>query len=990
MEPTAELPKILHACIADQLPAEKALAIFTDSPHPLAVNHVTQDDKIVTPDSKMKLQDEGGTSTQWTRYLNREPSCFSEELKLALQSDRRLQSYTHTSDDSSSGRELSLSSSTDLVDSDELSSENNEGRMTSWDGAHRPHQISTLVRGEDPHHSCKTGSAARLRLNKTNQSSTTKWANVSSRKVPRMKKCQRTQKQKELVQRVRRAREAVIRKKCAAQWIGSSTDRDTSSNSDTEEVITCDDSQTNIRDPLDPIEEDDVLVVEPLTVSTLPVSEEVNITSSDSEVEIINVVDDERPSVSGPWVGHAMKKSGNSGFQVPPGHRTTSAEVVDLTLDDNDAVTVLGDLPGIDSLSSPEIVQSDMLQGLSESLSLGVNSSHLTWSSFNAAAGGEAYTSAATSAKSRVSSGEAGIPCSSSRTASLSCQHHRSSTSPACCSQRCACSSTRPGSHRLGLAQDHYSQPHHLHSNTQFLTRQSHQSWIHHPHQHCPQTEFRHIQQPVQQGNPQSPHSGVSSREGETLSNRQHQVSSCDIANSGQSAGGIENTQKSEIQAPPQQIHTSQPMEGIGNLPSTVQSPTVLSPKSWLRHSSPLHGGDENRSSPAQPSATPSPTCVTLAPWHQPSILQNETRRNLPDAAFPRGLAGPTSTTQAANLSCQSPTASSYPIARPVPSYHTRMQPGLSTQYRPTTSQHPPTLPTSQQTVPALQMVQFQRPPSTAPPLLVNSPLVAPINPQQQQQCSVYQQQQQQCSVYQQQQQQCSVYQQQQQCSVYQYQQQQQCSVYQQQQQQCSIYQQQQQCSVYQQRGPEIQRNHWMETVREERVTSNFPQYNAGHVHLHRYQLVPPRLHLVSMAAPSIPVVMPDIFMHPHLQVFAHHGLRGMQSHVAMHRGYQDLLHLEDQFSDLNHGASQSTIERYTFLHRYEKRTLETCEEGKEAAEVEEKCTICLSPLEEGEDVRRLPCMHLFHQICVDQWLATSKKCPICRVDIEAQLPVDT
>ncbi|XP_067833474.1 E3 ubiquitin-protein ligase ARK2C-like [Heptranchias perlo] len=130
--------------------------------------------------------------------------------------------------------------------------------------------------------------------------------------------------------------------------------------------------------------------------------------------------------------------------------------------------------------------------------------------------------------------------------------------------------------------------------------------------------------------------------------------------------------------------------------------------------------------------------------------------------------------------------------------------------------------------------------------------------------------------------------------------------------------------------------------------------------------------------------------MHPHLQVFPHHGLRGMQSHVTMHRGYQDLLHLEDQFSDLNHGASQSTIERYTFLHKYEKRTLETCEEGKEASEVEEKCTICLSPLEEGEDVRRLPCMHLFHQICVDQWLATSKKCPICRVDIEAQLPVDT
>ena len=36
--------------------------------------------------------------------------------------------------------------------------------------------------------------------------------------------------------------------------------------------------------------------------------------------------------------------------------------------------------------------------------------------------------------------------------------------------------------------------------------------------------------------------------------------------------------------------------------------------------------------------------------------------------------------------------------------------------------------------------------------------------------------------------------------------------------------------------------------------------------------------------------------------------------------------------------------------------------------------------------MRRLPCMHLFHVPCVDQWLGLNKRCPICRVDIEAQL----
>ena len=64
-------------------------------------------------------------------------------------------------------------------------------------------------------------------------------------------------------------------------------------------------------------------------------------------------------------------------------------------------------------------------------------------------------------------------------------------------------------------------------------------------------------------------------------------------------------------------------------------------------------------------------------------------------------------------------------------------------------------------------------------------------------------------------------------------------------------------------------------------------------------------------------------------------------------------------------------------------------EEGEEECNHQVKCTICLSEFEEEEDVRRLPCMHLFHVDCVDQWLATNKRCPICRVDIEAATKAD-
>ncbi|XP_066103493.1 E3 ubiquitin-protein ligase ARK2C isoform X2 [Saccopteryx bilineata] len=106
-----------------------------------------------------------------------------------------------------------------------------------------------------------------------------------------------------------------------------------------------------------------------------------------------------------------------------------------------------------------------------------------------------------------------------------------------------------------------------------------------------------------------------------------------------------------------------------------------------------------------------------------------------------------------------------------------------------------------------------------------------------------------------------------------------------------------------------------------------------------------------------------------------------------------ELLQLEDRLGNVPRGAVQNTIERFTFPHKYKKRRPQDGkgkkEEGEES-DTDEKCTICLSMLEDGEDVRRLPCMHLFHQLCVDQWLAMSKKCPICRVDIETQLGADS
>ncbi|XP_053174321.1 E3 ubiquitin-protein ligase Arkadia isoform X2 [Scomber japonicus] len=159
--------------------------------------------------------------------------------------------------------------------------------------------------------------------------------------------------------------------------------------------------------------------------------------------------------------------------------------------------------------------------------------------------------------------------------------------------------------------------------------------------------------------------------------------------------------------------------------------------------------------------------------------------------------------------------------------------------------------------------------------------------------------------------------------------------------------------------------------------------FPSGHLHSHLpHYHPPPRLHH-----------FPIPFMHTGISEVTYPHIRYISSRMTgFGRTYEDLLHLEERLGTVNRGASQGTIERCTYPHKYKKRKLHGKQDEDEGADedTEEKCTICLSILEEGEDVRRLPCMHLFHQLCVDQWLLTNKKCPICRVDIEAQLSAES
>lgn len=50
----------------------------------------------------------------------------------------------------------------------------------------------------------------------------------------------------------------------------------------------------------------------------------------------------------------------------------------------------------------------------------------------------------------------------------------------------------------------------------------------------------------------------------------------------------------------------------------------------------------------------------------------------------------------------------------------------------------------------------------------------------------------------------------------------------------------------------------------------------------------------------------------------------------------------------------------------------------------EEDCSVCLSPLCEGESCRELPgCGHVFHRGCIDLWLLRTPSCPLCKGPVE-------
>ena len=46
------------------------------------------------------------------------------------------------------------------------------------------------------------------------------------------------------------------------------------------------------------------------------------------------------------------------------------------------------------------------------------------------------------------------------------------------------------------------------------------------------------------------------------------------------------------------------------------------------------------------------------------------------------------------------------------------------------------------------------------------------------------------------------------------------------------------------------------------------------------------------------------------------------------------------------------------------------------------QCLICLEDFKNGDVRKTMPCLHGFHEDCLDRWLRTNGSCPICKHSI--------
>ena len=85
---------------------------------------------------------------------------------------------------------------------------------------------------------------------------------------------------------------------------------------------------------------------------------------------------------------------------------------------------------------------------------------------------------------------------------------------------------------------------------------------------------------------------------------------------------------------------------------------------------------------------------------------------------------------------------------------------------------------------------------------------------------------------------------------------------------------------------------------------------------------------------------------------------------------YEQLLEMSDNAGKVSRGLAKGQIDAIKAFMWIEGRT------------EYDSCTICMERYVNGTKCKRLPCKHDYHAECVNKWLETAKKCPVCSKEV--------
>lgn len=104
---------------------------------------------------------------------------------------------------------------------------------------------------------------------------------------------------------------------------------------------------------------------------------------------------------------------------------------------------------------------------------------------------------------------------------------------------------------------------------------------------------------------------------------------------------------------------------------------------------------------------------------------------------------------------------------------------------------------------------------------------------------------------------------------------------------------------------------------------------------------------------------------------------------------YEDFINLMERMGTVNRSATDEEIDSLP-SHQYVNRSAKarrpaegpstpasTSNDGN--SDQDDKCAICLGDYEQDEEVKNMPCGHLFHSECLGRWLKINRTCPICK-----------